>query len=143
MARGHVGRPYPESWGMRVSRSVVFTGDGPIPVANYSQAVVSNGIVFLAGMGPRDPKTNVIEGGIDHQLAVTFNNMRIVLEASGSSMSQLLRCVVYVLKREDIPAVNRIFEETWPASPPARAVMIVSDFGIPGMLVETIAEAAL
>ncbi len=126
-----------------MSREVIFTDAGPKPVANYSQAVVSNGIVFLAGMGPRDPQTNVIEGDINAQLKVTFDNMRVVLEAAGSSLQKLLRCVVYVLRREDIPAVNQIFERTFPNSPPARAVMIVSGFGIPGMLVETIAEASI
>jgi 2-iminobutanoate/2-iminopropanoate deaminase len=126
-----------------MSRDIVFTDKGPIPVSNYSQAVISNGIVFMAGFGPRDPKTNVIEGDIEAQLEVTFSNMNVVLEEAGSSMQKMLRCVVYVLKREHIPAVNRFFEKTWPKDPPARAIMIVSDFGIPGMLVETISEATL
>jgi 2-iminobutanoate/2-iminopropanoate deaminase len=69
--------------------------------------------------------------------------MRVVLEAAGSSFAKMLRCVVYVLRREDIPAVNNIFARLFPKDPPARAILIVSDFGIPGMLVETISEAAL
>ena len=113
-------------------------------MSNYSQAVISNGIVFLAGMGPRHPQTNVIiPDDIEAQLEQTFSNMRVVLEEAGSSMDKMIRCVVYVLSRSHIPAVNAIFTRTWPKDPPARAIMVMSDFGIEHMLVETIAEAAL
>ncbi len=126
-----------------MSMKIVHTDKCPIPVSNYSQAVISNGIVFLAGMGPRQPVTSLIEGDIDAQIEQTFTNMRVTLEAAGTSLDKMIRCVCYVLTREHIPAVNRAFERHFPTQPPGRAILVVPDFGIEGMLFETVAEAAL
>lgn len=125
-------------------RKSIATDKAPKPLSNFSQAVVCNGIVYMAGVASRDPKTaKVVPGTIEEQIELTMQNVKTILEASGSSMANVLRVVCYLQSRDHFPALNAAFEK-WFAngSPPARAVLMVPQFGLEGMLFEVIVTAA-
>lgn len=64
---------------------VVQAGDAPKPVGRYPHARRVGDLVFLSGIGPRDPATNAIPAGIQAQSRAVFANVRAVLEASGAA----------------------------------------------------------
>ncbi|HKE12001.1 MAG TPA: Rid family hydrolase, partial [Myxococcota bacterium] len=69
----------------------------PCPVGPYSQAVVSQGLVFASGQVPLDPATNaLVPGEIEAQTDRVIANLRAVLEAAGSSLDRVVRTTVYL-----------------------------------------------
>ncbi len=125
-------------------RKAIATDKAPKPLANFSQAVVCNGIVYMAGVASRDPKTaKVVPGTIEEQIELTMQNVKTILEASGSSMKNALRVVCYMKTRDHFPALNAAFDKWFSKeAPPVRAVLLVPEFGLEGMLFEVIVTAA-
>ena len=71
------------------------TDKAPNPAGHYSQAVVHNGMVFVSGQIPIDPLTGEkINGPIEEQTAQVLKNLTAILEASGSSLAQVLKVTV-------------------------------------------------
>ena len=62
----------------------VLTPNAPAPGGHYSQAVVHNGLVYVSGQLPIDPKTGEKKlGSIEEQTEQTLNNVRAILQAAG------------------------------------------------------------
>jgi 2-iminobutanoate/2-iminopropanoate deaminase len=124
-------------------KKTITTDRGPKPIANFSQAVVANGFVFLAGVAARDPATQQIVGStVEEQAERMFENVKAMLEAAGSSLEQVVRVIVYLRDPEEFPRFNTVWERYFPfADPPARAVLFVPVFGFPEMLVEVVVTA--
>ena len=68
-------------------REIVSTDHGPKAIGPYSQAVKANGFVFISGQVALNPATGqLVEGGIAEQTERVLENLRGIVEASGSSM---------------------------------------------------------
>lgn len=90
----------------------------------YSQAIVADGFVFVAGQGPINPKTNEFElGDIKSETRRTLENIRAILEASGSSLREVVRVGVFLADMKDFHAMNEVYGEFFPEDPPARATV--------------------
>ena len=66
----------------------------PSPVGHYPHARRVGDLLFLSGIGPRDPATNAIPNGIEAQTRAVFANVRAVLEASGACWESLVDVTV-------------------------------------------------
>jgi 2-iminobutanoate/2-iminopropanoate deaminase len=116
--------------------------NAPKPKANFSHAVIANGMIFLAGQGSRDPITGDVVGTTaEEQIERTMKNIEGILRTAGSSMDKVVSTIVYLKDPADFPAMTPAWEKWFPKDPPVRAILIVSDFGLPGMLVEVVATA--
>lgn len=105
-------------------RKVVRTTDAPRPLGIYSQAIIADGFVFVAGQGSINPKTNELElGDIRLETRRTLENIRAILEASGSSLRDVVRVGVYLADMNDFAAMNEVYREFFPKDPPARATV--------------------
>jgi 2-iminobutanoate/2-iminopropanoate deaminase len=105
-------------------RKVVQTAAGPRPVGVYSQAIVCDGFVFVAGQGPINPATNELElGDIRAETRRVLRNINAILEAAGSSLRDAVRMGVFLSDLADFPAMNEIFREFFPENPPARTTV--------------------
>lgn len=103
---------------------IVSTDRAPKAIGPYSQAVISNGFVFVSGQIPLDPATGqIVAGGIAEQTARVFENMRNVLEAAGSSLEQAVKTTVYLKDIGDFAPMNEVYGRYFPANPPARATI--------------------
>ncbi len=127
-----------------MSRQVVFTDKAPKPIGPYSQAIVANGFVYVAGQGPIDPASGkVVEGGIVEQTAQVLKNLGAILAAAGTSVDQVVKTTVYLHAISDFPLMNRVYGEYFKGqNPPARTT--VGDLDLPlGIQVEIEAIAVL
>ena len=105
-------------------RNAVSTEKAPRPIGPYSQAVIENGLVFVAGQGPGNPETGQLEmGDVRSQTRRVFSNMRAILEAAGSSMEKVVRCNVYLKDIGDFAAMNEIYATQFEAPYPARTTI--------------------
>lgn len=116
----------------------------PKPVGAYPHARRVGGLLFLSGIGPRDPATNAIPGNvyddngvlveydIEAQCRSVFANVRTVLEASGARWEDLVDVTVYLTDIErDFPAYNRIYAEYFTAAQPCRTTLGITALPTP------------
>jgi 2-aminomuconate deaminase len=103
---------------------VVRTDAAPAPVGAYPHARRVGDLLFLSGVGPRQPGTNIIPGNvhdangtlvsydIEQQCRQVFANVRAVLEASGARWEQLVDVTVFLTDMaRDFPIYNRLYAE--------------------------------
>jgi len=103
---------------------IVSTDRAPKAIGPYSQAVISNGFVFVSGQVPIDPATGqIVAGGIAEQTARVFENIRNVLEAAGSSLEQAVKTTVYLKDMGEFAQMNEAYGRYFPSNPPARATI--------------------
>ncbi len=111
-----------------MTRETIATEKAPKAIGPYAQAIVANGFVYTAGQIPLDPRTgNIVEGGIKEQTRRVFENLKAVLEASGTSMNQVLKATVFLKNIEDFAAMNEVYAEYLSDSKPARSTVAVAE----------------
>ena len=116
------------------------TLNAPKAIGPYSQAISSNGFLFVSGQIPIDPKTNqVVEGGIIEQANQSFKNIGEILKAAGLDYSNVIKTTVFVKDLNDFATVNEIYSKYF-ISNPARSCIEVSKLP-KGVLIETEAIA--
>jgi len=102
-------------------REVIRTSQGPQPRGPYSQAIVADGFVFVAGQIPVNPSTNELElGDVGSQTRRTLQNIQAILEGAGSSLRDVVRVGVFLADLKDFDAMNAVYEEFFPQDQPAR-----------------------
>lgn len=103
---------------------VVRTPLAPRPRGIYSQAIVADGFVFVAGQGPLNPETNELElGDIRSETHRTLANIRAILVAAGSSLRDVVRVGVFLADMKDFDAMNSVYRKFFPVDPPARTTV--------------------
>ena len=120
----------------------VQTLDAPAPAGHYSQAVVHNGLVYVAGQLSVDPKTGeMVAGPIEEQTERALGNVSQILRAAGSGLDRILKVTIYISDVSHWGAVNEAYARVMGDHRPARAVVPVGDLRH-GLLVEIDAIAA-
>jgi len=114
-----------------MSKQGIRTRNAPMPIGPYSQAVVANGFVYVAGQGAIDPATGkVVAGGIAEQTRQTLENVKHILEAAGCTMDDVVSNTVYMVNLADFAAMNAVYAEYFPGTPPVRTTVGVAS--LPG-----------
>ena len=122
---------------------LISTDRAPAPAKHYSQAVVHNGTVYVAGQLPIDPKTGVkCLGSIAEQTEQVLENLAAILEASGSGLDRVLKVTVYISDISLWGGVNAVYAKFFGDHRPARAVVPTRDLHH-GFLIEVEAVAAV
>jgi len=97
------------------------TDKAAIPGGPYSQAIIYNGLIYLSGQGPIDPQTNqVVHGTIEQETELSMENIRIILEEAGSSLSNVLQITAYLVNMREYGRFNEVYKKYFPKEPPAR-----------------------
>jgi 2-iminobutanoate/2-iminopropanoate deaminase len=121
----------------------IHTDAAPRPAGHYSQAILHQGLVYVAGQLPLDPATGeVVAGGIEEQAERTLRNVEAILAAGGSGLAHLLSVTVYITDRALWTGFNATFARLVGEHRPARAVVPVPELRH-GCLVEVQAVAAV
>lgn len=108
-------------------REVISTEKGPQAIGPYSQAIKANGFVFISGQTALDPSTGKpIEGGTAEQTVRTFENLKAILHAAGSSFDRVVKVSVFLKDMNDFSAMNDVYARYFPANPPARSTVEVA-----------------
>ena len=118
------------------------TENAPAPAGHYSQAVVCNGLVFVAGQLAIDPQTGEKKlGSIEEQTEQVLKNISEILKAAGSDMKLVLKMTVFVTDISLWERVNEVYARVMGEHRPARAVIPTRDLHH-GFLIEIDAIAA-
>jgi 2-iminobutanoate/2-iminopropanoate deaminase len=105
-------------------RKVIKTSKAPKPSGVYSQGIVSDNLVFIAGQGSINPENNQLElGDIRSETRRVLKNISAILQEAGSSLSNVLRMGVFLGDMKDFGGMNEVFREFFPENPPARTTV--------------------
>lgn len=120
------------------------TDKAPEPVGNYPHARRVKDLLFLSGVGPRKPGTNVIPGvmmdgqgnPVGHDIEVqchsVFENVNIILEESGSHWDNLVDVTVFLTNmKRDFDTYNQIYSEYFNNNQPCRTTVEISSLPTP------------
>lgn len=114
----------------------IFPAETPTPRGPYSPAVVAGDFIYVSGQGPVDSVTDKMSyGDIQHEARITLNNIKRILTAAGASMSDVVKCNVYLRDGNDFKAMNEVYKEFFGEQRPARTTVAVA-FADPTMKVE-------
>jgi 2-iminobutanoate/2-iminopropanoate deaminase len=101
----------------------------PSPVVEglpYSGAVRAGDMVYVGGvLGTVQGKSELVPGGIQAEARQAFVHMKNILEGAGTSLDRVVKCMVLLSNIDDFPAMNEVFREVFPESPPTRSTIIV------------------
>ena len=108
-------------------KEIIASDGAPKAIGPYSQAVRANGFVFVSGQIALDPKTQqLVSGGIAEQTERVLENLKAILEASGSSLTHVVRATVFLADMNEFAAMNEVYGRYFPTQPPARSTVQVS-----------------
>lgn len=108
---------------------------GEAPARHLSRAVRFGDLVFIAGTTGRNPETKELPGDMESQARQTMENIKRALEASGSSMNDVLRMTCYVTDLAEKQDFDNVYVTYFSSEPPARACVQVAALG-PGVKLE-------
>ena len=125
-------------------RMPVSTDNAPAAIGPYSQAIRTGSLLFCSGQVALDPSTGeLVKEDVEGQARRCLENHSAVCQAAGASLSQAVRCTVYLADMGDFTRVNDAYAEYFGSDdPPARVAIGVA--GLPkGADVEIDAIVAL
>ena len=122
---------------------IIETPNAPRPAGHYSQAIVHDGLVFVAGQLPLDPQTTEKRvGTFEEQTEQALKNIAEILKAAGSDLSHVLKTTVYISDIGLWSRVNTVYAKAFGEHRPARAVVPVKELHF-GYQIEIEAIAAV
>ena len=122
----------------------IHTEKAPAAVGPYSQAIISNGMVFTSGQIAINPITNTVEATtIEGQTEQDMQNLKAVLETAGSSFERAVKTTCFLADMNDFAAFNEIYGKYFTGLP-ARSCVAVKTLPKNVLVeVEVIAETSL
>jgi len=119
--------------------SGISSNKAPEPVGHYPHARRVGDLLFLSGVGPRergtkkipgvelDEQGNIVNYDIETQVRSVFQNVRWILEDSGSSWERIVDVTVYLTNmKDDFPTYNRLWKEYFEHDPPCRTTLEIN-----------------
>jgi 2-iminobutanoate/2-iminopropanoate deaminase len=108
-------------------KKVIFSEKAPKALGPYSVANQIGEFVFTAGQLGLDPQTGeLVIGGIEAETRQALTNIRNVLEAAGSSLSQVVKTTVFLRDINDFTRMNAIYGQFFTENFPARSTVQVA-----------------
>ena len=98
---------------------------GP-PNGIFSPAIITGDLVYTSGQIGIDSKTGQMPEGMEAQLEQVFRNLAAVLEASGSSVDNIVKTTVFLADMNDYAKMNELYKAKFKGDPPARSTVQVA-----------------
>ena len=117
-------------------KKIIHTEKAPAAVGPYSQAVETNGTLYVSGQIPIDPATGkIVTGGIAEQSHQVMKNIGAILEEAGYSYLDVVKSTCLLSDMKNFSGMNEVYAAYYPVDQPARAAFAVKELPL-GVLVE-------
>lgn len=130
------------------SGNKISTNKAPKPVGSYPHARKVGELLFLSGVGPRvagsdaidsavpglklDKNGNFLEFDFEAQCRSVFDNVKVILEESGSDWGQLVDVTVFLVDmKRDFQTYNKIYAEYFKGNQPCRTTVEINSLPTP------------
>ncbi len=125
-------------------KEIIKTDNASAPLGAYPHARRVGNLLFLSGIGPRNPKDNSIPGleldkdgnivkyDIEAECHAVFANVKAVLEASGSSWEKIVDVTVFLTNmKKDFPVYNKVYADYFTSVQACRTTVEVKSLPTP------------
>lgn len=110
-----------------MSKKAIHSTDAPAAIGTYSQAIETNGLVFMSGQIPLNPATmELVEGDFETRARRVFDNLQAVAQAAGGDLNQIVKLTIFLTDLGNFAAVNSVMAEYFEEPYPARAALGVA-----------------
>ena len=122
------------------NKIVISTDKAPAAVGPYSQGILIDKTLYLAGQIALDPSTQkIVDGGIKEQTERVMENLGAVLNEAGYDFGDVVQSQVFISDMKNYRAMNEVYTKYFNEAPPARAAVETVLF--PGALIEIMMTA--
>lgn len=108
-----------------MTRTIINTDQAAPAIGPYSQAVMTDTMVYCSGQIPLTPAGVMIDGDVTAQTIQVFENIKALLAAAGSSFEKVVKVTVFLTDMGDFAAMNAVYSQHFTSSPPARSTVQV------------------
>ena len=105
-------------------KQIIFTDKAPAAIGPYSQAVLTNGTLYVSGQ----IALAKVEAGanIEDETRQVMENMKAILEAANMTFENVVKCTIFVKDMNNFVSINGVYGEYFPTNPPARETVEVA-----------------
>lgn len=108
-------------------KEIIFTENAPKPIGPYSQAIKASGeLLFISGQIPIDNAGNIVGNDITVQTRQVIANIESILKSQNLSLLNVVKTTVLLKNMNDFSEMNKVYEEFFKESKPARAAYEVA-----------------
>jgi 2-iminobutanoate/2-iminopropanoate deaminase len=101
--------------------------NAPAPIGPYSQAILANGMLFISGQCPINPKTGLLEmETIESATHLVMSNIEKLLHAAEMDFTHIVKCSIFLKDLSDFQKVNAVYATYFDSVPPARETVEVA-----------------
>ena len=109
-----------------MGKTTISTDKAPQAIGPYSQAIKSNGLLFLSGQIPLATNGELCKGDFEAKTRQVFSNVKGILQSQGLTFNSIIKVNVYLVDINNFSVVNHVMEDLFDAPYPARALVEVS-----------------
>jgi len=110
-----------------MEKTIINTEQAPKAIGPYSQAVVSENLLFTSGQLPLDPSTGkIVDGSIEERTHMVLKNLQAIAKEAGTNLDKALKTTVYLTDISDFQAVNGVYAQYFNEPFPARSAFQVA-----------------
>jgi 2-iminobutanoate/2-iminopropanoate deaminase len=105
----------------------ITTNEAPSAPAFLSQAVVSNGLIFVSGQIHNSPDGSLVGDTTEEKVAQIMKNIKAVLKAANASLGDIVKVVIYVTDMSVMPELNKVYPTYFTEPYPVREAVCVKE----------------
>lgn len=105
--------------------TAIHTPNAPQAIGPYSQARIYNGLIYTSGQIALNAQGEFIEGDISAQSKQVLDNLKAILESSGSSLQKVIKTTVFLSDMAHFNALNEVYARYFGEHKPARSTIAV------------------
>ncbi|GEL09191.1 2-iminobutanoate/2-iminopropanoate deaminase [Salisediminibacterium halotolerans] len=111
---------------MMSNKTPIQTNDAPDAIGPYSQAVITEGVVYTSGQIGLDPETMTMQDSVEDQAHQVMQNVKAVLKEAGCDMNDVIKAMIFLKDMDDFHHVNDIYASYFKEPYPARSAVAVA-----------------
>ena len=112
---------------MTMDKKAINSSKAPAPIGPYSQAIESNGTIYISGQIAIDQSSGeLINDSIESETHQVLKNLKAILEEAGLTLNDVVKCSIFIKDMGQFAAINSVYATYFPNTPPARETVEVS-----------------
>ncbi len=110
-----------------MDKNIITTSDAPSPIGPYSQAILTDNLLFISGQVCIDPATNELKNkDIQEETQQVMQNLRAILQKAGMEFSNVVKTTIFITDMKRFVEVNEVYAKFFEKNFPARETVEVS-----------------
>ena len=110
-----------------MTKKSITTDQAPQAIGAYSQAVISNNMLYVSGQIPLEPSgMEIVDQSFDAAADQVINNLEAICKTANCSLDNIVKLTIYLTDLNNFNTLNAIMEKRFTKPFPARATVEVS-----------------